>query len=75
MCLLLIQDKEDEKMKGFPTIIFPEAVPNNHTRPDDDDIERSLCVELFVVVDLRFLNLRVERRSTLTFRASYFVSC
>ena len=64
-------------MKGFPTIIFPEAVPNNHTLPDDDDIhvERSLCVELFVVVDLRFLNLRVERRSTLTFRASYFVSC
>ena len=43
-------------MRGvFPTSIFPEAVPNNHT-PPDDDIERNLCVELymyvFVVVDV-----------------------
>ena len=54
---------------------FPGAVPNNHT-PPDDDIERNLCAELFVVVDLahfiiiiifffcdlnlRFLNLRVH---------------
>ena len=35
----------------FPTNIFLGAVPNNHT-PPDDDIERNLCAELFVVVDL-----------------------
>ena len=33
------------------TCIFLGAVPNNHT-PPDDDIERNLCAELFVVVDL-----------------------
>ena len=60
---------------SFSTNLFPGAVPNNHT-PPDDDIERNLCAELFVVVDLahfiiiiifffcdlnlRFLNLRVH---------------
>ena len=60
---------------SLSTNLFPGAVPNNHT-PPDDDIERNLCAELFVVVDLahfiiiiifffcdlnlRFLNLRVH---------------
>ena len=58
----------------FNNIKEMNAVPNNHT-PPDDDIERNLCAELFVVVDLahfiiiifffcdlnlRFLNLRVH---------------
>ena len=39
------------KRWSLSTNIFPsEAVPNNHT-PPDNDIERSLCVELDVVVD------------------------
>jgi len=41
--------KRDERL--FLTNLFPGAVPNNHT-PPDDDIERNLCAELFVVVDL-----------------------
>ena len=41
--------KRDERL--FLTNLFPGAVPNNHT-PPDDDIERNLCVELFVVVNL-----------------------
>ena len=41
--LHVIKDEKDERF--ILPDIFPGAVPNNHT-PPDDDIERNLCVEL-----------------------------
>ena len=44
-------EKDERFSQLVVTNIFLGAVPNNHT-PPDDDIERNLCAELFVVVDL-----------------------